>query len=200
MKNMVKNIVFDVGMVLIDFCWKRVCRKLGFEEHIIRDFDEHIINSDYWGRLDKGLIDLKEAIAGFIENVPQYESEINLFWEHAEEFVEEYDYVVPMIQQLQERGYNVYMLSNYPKELYELHWPKFKFYNMVNGYIVSAQSRLAKPDPAIYRLLCDKYGLKAEECLFFDDRQINVDAAIEVGMQAVLFEGYDTVKEKLGLA
>lgn len=199
MGRKVKNIVFDVGMVLVDFCWEKVCRNLGFDEHTIRAFNENIINSAYWERLDKGLIDTKEAIAGFIGALPQYGAEINMFWAHAEEFAEEYDYAAPMIKQLLECGYNVYLLSNYPQELYELHWPKFSFYNMVNGYIVSAQNKLAKPDPAIYRLLCRRYGLKAEECLFFDDRQVNADAAVGVGMQAVLFEGYDTVKEKLGL-
>ncbi len=194
---MIKNIVFDVGMVLVDFCWAQHCRNLGFDEEVIEAFDKYMISSNDWEQMDEGLMDEEEAIQHFIEAMPQYKEQVEIFWQHPEGFVKEYAYATPMIQQLQQKGYKVYLLSNYPLGIYQIHWPTFSFLERVDGYIVSAQECMKKPDERIYRLLCDRYQIKAEECLFVDDRQVNVDAAIAVGMESVLFEGYEKLMQYL---
>lgn len=199
MEKNIRNIVFDVGMVLIDFCWVKHCHRLGFDEEVIQAFETNMINSRYWELMDEGMIQEKDAIHEFIKKMPMYQKEIQRFWEQPEYFVEEYAYSTPMILELKKKEYKVYLLSNYPLDLYKRHWPAFSFYSFVDGFVVSAVERLKKPDPAIYKLLCDRYQLKAEECLFIDDRQINVDAAIKVGMQAVLFQGERELKKYLGL-
>lgn len=191
------NIVFDVGMVLIDFCWEKHCRRLGFDEAVIHAFDVNMIHSQYWSMLDEGLLEEEEAISQFLKCMPSYQKEIMKFWEQPEYFVEEYDYAAPMISRLKNLGYHVYLLSNYPYNLYKIHWPSFEFYSMVDGYVVSAAEKLRKPNPAIYKLLCNRYQLKPKECLFIDDRQDNVEAAMQVGMKAVLFEGYESLKAYL---
>ncbi len=195
MSKNIKNIIFDVGMVLIDFCWARHCRNLGFDEDIIEAFDKNMISSNYWDQMDEGLLSEEEAIAQFVQTMPQYKEQIELFWSQPEGFVEEYAYATPMIQQLKEQGYKIYLLSNYPLGMYRVHWPTFSFFKEVDGYIVSAQECMKKPDERIYRLLCERYHIQAEECLFIDDRQVNVDAAIAVGMDAVLFEGYEQLMQ-----
>lgn len=191
------NIVFDVGMVLIDFCWEKHCRRLGFDEAVIHAFDVNMIHSQYWSMLDEGLLEEEEAISQFLKCMPSYQKEIMKFWEQPEYFVEEYDYAAPMISRLKNLGYHVYLLSNYPYNLYKIHWPSFEFYSMVDGYVVSAAEKLRKPNPAIYKLLCNRYQLKPKECLFIDDRPDNVEAAMQVGMKAVLFEGYESLKAYL---
>lgn len=191
------NIVFDVGMVLIDFCWEKHCRRLGFDEAVIQAFDVNMIHSQYWSMLDEGLLEEEEAISQFLKCMPSYQKEIMKFWEQPEYFVEEYDYAAPMISRLKNLGYHVYLLSNYPYNLYKIHWLSFEFYSLVDGYVVSAAEKLKKPNPAIYKLLCNRYQLKPKECLFIDDRQDNVEAAIQVGMKAVLFEGYESLKAYL---
>lgn len=195
----IHNIIFDVGMVLIDFCWKKHCLNLGFGEEVIQAFETNMINSEFWGMLDEGLLDEEKAVSEFIKSMPSYQKEINEFWKHPEYFVEEYDYAAPMISKLKDLGYHVFLLSNYPLNLYKLHWPSFAFYSLVDGYVVSAIEKLKKPDPAIYKLLCNRYQLKPEECLFIDDRQVNVDAAMQVGMKAVLFESYGFLEEYLAI-
>ncbi len=194
MDKKIKNIIFDVGMVLVDFCWDRYCRELGLSEDVISAFDANMIQSKYWGRLDEGTMSEEEAIERFKEAMPELSSEIDRFWAEPERFVEEFSYATPLIKELQSKGYHVYLLSNYPLHLYEIHWPKFKFFSIIDGYVVSAVEKLCKPNPAIYKLLCERYDLKPEECLFIDDRQINVDAAAGTGMSGLLFEGVDSVK------
>lgn len=199
MDKNIKNIVFDVGMVLIDFCWKQHCKNLGFDDVIIESFDKNMISSECWDKLDEGTIREEDAIQAFIDAMPQYKEQIETFWKYPEGFVQEYSYATPMIQALKQKGYKVYLLSNYPLGMYQVHWPTFSFFSEVDGYIVSAQECMKKPDERIYRLLCDRYQLKAEECLFIDDRQINVDAAISIGMQSVLFENYEKLANDLKL-
>lgn len=197
MKKSIKNVVFDVGMVLIDFCWEKHCRNLGFGDEVIAAFDVNMIRSGYWDMLDAGSITTQDAIDKFMEVMPQYKKELEQFWTTQEGFVEEYTYSAPLVRELKEKGYNVYLLSNYPLDMYKLHWPAFEFYKIVDGYVVSAPEKIKKPDPAIYNLLCERYGLKAAECMFIDDRQENVDAAIQVGMDAALFRGYEELRKIL---
>lgn len=187
MEHRIKNIVFDVGMVLIDFCWEKACRSHGISEEAIACFDREMIHSIEWNRLDEGTMTEEEAIARFQERVPQYREELERFWSEPERFVEEYPYAAPMIRELKDKGFGVYLLSNYPEHMYQIHWPKFTFLPLVDGYVVSAPEKLAKPDPAIYRLLCDRFRLKPEECMFVDDREENVKAAEGLGMKGVLF-------------
>ena len=197
MEHKIKNVVFDVGNVLIDFCWERHCRRLGYTEDIIQSFGKQMVSSDCWDRLDEGTMEETEAIEEFIRRMPQYEAEIRKFWDTAEGFVEEYPYAAPMMDLLHKKGYKVYLLSNYPLEMYRLHWKRFHFFPYVDGYIVSAVEKMRKPDIRIYQLLCERYQLNPSECFFFDDRQENVDAAIHAGMKAELFTGYETVAKYL---
>jgi putative hydrolase of the HAD superfamily len=191
----IKNVIFDVGMVLIDFCWDGYCRELGFSEEIIAEFEKMMITSKYWHLLDEGTMTEEDAIIKFKEEIPQYAKEIDTFWEHPEHFVKEYDFAAPLVDELHSKGYYVYLLSNYPLRLHELHWNLFKFFPKIDGYIVSAKEKLCKPDPAIYHLLCDRYNLDPSECLFVDDRQENVDAARSIGMDALLFTDEKKLRE-----
>lgn len=197
MSEKIRNIIFDVGNVLIDFCWQAVCEQLGYSREIIETFDKYMITSGYWDQLDEGTIQQEDAIEEFVKAMPQYESEVREFWNHAEDFVKEYDYAFSMIEGLKKKGYGVYLLSNYPLEMYKLHWPSFSFYSIVDGYVVSAVEKLRKPDKAIYKLLCDRYQLEEASCLFFDDRAVNVEAAISCGMKAKLFTGIETVEKTI---
>ena len=77
-----------------------------------------------------------------------------------------------------------------------MHWPRFKFLPIADGLFISGYEKITKPDPEIYRLLESRFGIKLEECLFVDDRQVNIDGAEAVGMQAVLFTGYDDIVKR----
>lgn len=194
---MIKNIVFDVGMVLIDFCWREYCRDLGFSEDIVEKFGENVVLTDIWNQLDHGTISLEEANGIFKQRIPECADKIDLFWEKQEGMVKEYDYSLPLVLELKSKGYHVYLLSNYPKDMYEHQWPGFRFLKEVDGYIVSSLEKRIKPNPDIYELLCERYHLLPEECLFVDDRLENVEAAIGCGMQAVVFENYEAFRRDL---
>ena len=89
---------------------------------------------------------------------------------------------------IKEAGYRIFILSNAADSFYT-YFPSFLPLNFFDGIVVSADVRMIKPDPGIYRYLLERYGLKAEECLFVDDVQANVNGAVAVGMQAFRFTG-----------
>lgn len=194
---MIKNIVFDVGGVLVDFCYMEYMRKLGFPEEVCKEFESDIILSQLWNDMDKGVLLMDEAKIKFKARLREMyrpcDREVDLFVENIKGIVKEYDYAEPLLQRLKDSGYKVYILSNYPKDLSDLHWKDFKFLPVADGYIISAYERIVKPDEKIYRLLTERFGVNLSESVFIDDRQINIDAAEKLGMQAILFRDHDTL-------
>ena len=187
----IKNIVFDVGGVLVDFCFREYMYELGFDKDTVELFTEHMIFSKHWDELDRGVLTHKEAEEIFKKEIPGHDKEMDLFWKNLMGIVKEYDYSENLLVKLKQKGFGIYILSNYPKELSDLHWPTFNFLKNADGKIISGYERIAKPDIEIYKLLESRYGLDLKESLFVDDRQINIDGAKMAGMQGLLFNDYD---------
>ncbi len=191
--KMIRNVIFDVGMVLVDFRWKEyMSDDLGFSPETVKLFGERIVINPLWDELDLGVRDKEDIFRKMREAVPGHESEVDRFFENIEGIVESYPYSKEWLKDLKARGYSVFLLSNYPGEFFALHeQTKFDFLNYVDGKVVSGFERVSKPDPEIYRRLLSRYSLKAEECIFLDDRKKNILAAKREGMEAILFTSYE---------
>lgn len=200
---MIKNIVFDVGMVLVDFCYMDYMKRLGFPEETCGAFEKYIIMSELWNDMDRGELMMDEAEVRFKERLRKMyrpcDREVEVFISNIKGIVREYDYSKPLLQGLKDAGYKVYILSNYPMDMSDLHWKDFSFLQVADGYIISAYEKIVKPDERIYRLLTERFGVKLEESVFIDDRQINVDAAEKLGMSGILFKGYNELLSELNL-
>lgn len=195
--NKIKNVIFDVGMVLVDFRWHDYMMDLGISEPAADELGKRMIMSEFWKELDRGAALEKNAPDYFKGLMPEYAEEIDLFWKNPKELVREFDYAAPMIRGLKKAGYRVYLLSNYPAELSELHWPAFSFFHDIDGKIISAVEGLVKPEEQIYRLLMKRYRLKPEECIFLDDREDNINTARKLGMTGIVFYSYEEAAEEL---
>jgi putative hydrolase of the HAD superfamily len=187
----IKNVVFDVGMVLVDFRWRALMADLGFDPDLIEKLGKEMIMSEGWKRMDRGEWDEDEAPDYYAGRMPEYADRIKAFWDNKADVVREFDYAEPMIRKLKAAGYKVYLLSNYPLKLSKLHWPTFTFINEVDGWVISAEEKLVKPDPKIYERLMDKYGLEPEESIFLDDLSGNVEAAKKLGIHGIVFKNYN---------
>lgn len=197
-KTMIKNVIFDVGMVLVNFRYREYLRDLGFSQDIEEIFCKRIVESPLWGELDKGIRETEDIVNEMKNNVMDYPDEAELFFENIHDIVETYPYAFPWIEELKQKGLCVYLLSNYPKELFNIHSKgKFTFMDAIDGKIVSGYVKIVKPDPAIYQLLLDTYNLRPEECVFLDDRKENIEAAGKLGMHTILFENYNQSKTLL---
>lgn len=189
---MIRNVVFDVGNVLVNFCWQELMDDLGLSR-LKEQFGNTVFGSHWWGELDRGVLDEDEVLNFLREDNREHYKEFDLIWSNRDKLVEPYDYTLKMIDALKERGLKVYLLSNYPKNLFELHTKSgcFPFIDKVDGKVVSGFVKLVKPEREIYEYLLNKYSLKAEECVFLDDRKENIEAAKKLGMNGILFEEYE---------
>lgn len=196
---MIKNVIFDVGFVLVDFRWRDLMKDLKIPKDIQEKFAKTVFGSHWWNELDRGVLEEDEVVNKLREdNSPHYE-EFDLVWSNRDKIVEPFDYAVGMIEDLKAKGLKVYLLSNYPKSLFTMHTEcgRFPFIDKVDGKVVSGFVQLVKPDREIYEYLLKEYNLKAEECVFIDDREENVDAAKEIGINGIWFWNYEQMMKEL---
>lgn len=194
---MIKNVVFDIGNVLVSFRWDDLATELGFDEDNIRVMNERVIG-DRWNELDRGVMSEAEAVEYIKEALPGMEEKFDVLWSRIGEVIDPYDYSKDWVMDLKAKGANVYLLSNFPRELFtRLSKTKMPFLPYVDGKIISAFVQKIKPDAEIYECLMDTYGLNPEECIFIDDRKVNVDAALALGMQGIVFTSYEEVRKEL---
>ncbi|MGN1102184.1 MAG: HAD family hydrolase [Huintestinicola sp.] len=188
---MIKNVIFDIGLVLIDFDWA------DFVHGIVNDEKaEKVINAATWGNktwneLDRGVLPFDEVIKLFQKNATGYEKEIKLLFDRLGECPRRKPYAIPWIKELKAKGCGVYYLSNFFEYLMQEAPDVLDFIPYMDGGIFSCHEKITKPDPEIYRRLCAKYDLIPSECVFIDDSPANIESARKFGLNAVLFEGYE---------
>ena len=180
---MIKNIIFDVGMVLVNWDPHAAFQELGFDEKTEEAVGNATVYSDAWNESDRSVLDAEEQLAVFVQNAPEYEKEIRLFWENVARAIYQYDYSRAWIRELKQKGYHVYILSNYGAWTYaKTKDQSLGFLKDVDGALFSFEVKQIKPEPEIYHSLLERFHLRAEECVFLDDRQNNVDGAIACGI------------------
>ena len=189
---MIRNMVFDIGNVLMDFRWKEYMRSLfGENEALIQTINQGIWHNGCWAAMDKGEMDGAATLRSAVAFAPQYEKEIKLTLDRVALAFHNFEYAIPWVQELKRMGLNVYYLSNYSAFSIAANSEVLNFIPYMDGGVFSFEVKAVKPEPEIYRCLCDKYYLKPEECLFTDDVPANVKGAQACGFQGIVFEGYE---------
>ena len=102
-----------------------------------------------------------------------------------------------IVRDLHEAGIPVLGLTNWSAELYPHAPARFEILGLFDHVVVSGEIGAAKPDPAAYRVVIERSGVPPEALVFVDDKQVNVDAAAALGMDAICFTGADELREQL---
>ena len=196
---MIKNVIFDIGNVLVDFRWRVLMEELGLPAETQAIFAKTVFGSRWWGELDHGIYEEAEILAHFREDNKEHLDEFDLVWDNRGRLVEPYAYAVAWIEQLKASGLKVYLLSNYPRDVFTLHMECgcFPFLDRVDGRVVSGFVKMVKPNADIYEYLLSEYGLAAGEGVFVDDREENVETARALGMKGIVFQGYEQACSEL---
>ena len=194
---MIKNIVFDVGKVLVDFDWQSLFDALGFSPEAYEEVAKATVQSELWNEFDRSKMADEEILEGFLEHAPGRRNEVMRFWDNIGSCIRRYDYAFPWIRSLQERGYGVYLLSNYPRRIYSQSIEELAFVEIVDGAVFSYEVQYIKPEREIYEALLRKYGLNPTECVFIDDNRANIVAANELGMATIHFHTKSQAEEEL---
>jgi len=187
---MIKNVIFDYGNVLVD--WNPAYLFLpvfGGDEEKCRFFTDNVCNRDWFTRMDRGE-DMDRCVAELQAAYPQYADAVAMFRDRWFDMCNgDIPGMVEIIQELKDKGIGVYGLTNWPAETFAEARRRFQTLASIDNYVVSSAVRLAKPEPAIYKLLLSKFNLKAQECVFIDDRADNVNAAKALGMSGIVYPG-----------
>lgn len=201
---MIKNVIFDLGNVLIDFKPIKYIKSLGYDDEKALEIFNKTIKDSIWADMDRGIYRDKESyVKAFDEKYPEIQDDIDKFlggpW--MENVIFPLKDNLKMIDLVKEKGLKYYILSNYPKDAFEYTYDMCPFIQNGDGMVISYDVLMIKPDKNIYLKLLDKYGLKANECLFIDDLDINVEGAKSVGINAFVFkdleDGYKKLEEYL---
>ncbi len=184
---MIKNIIFDLGNVLINFKPEKFLLRYTKDEKYIKSLISKIIRDEVWLSLDRGVISLENAKHEFIEKYPEERSHILRFFKEWMEMLTPIEENIEILSELKSNAYKVYVLSNYIEEAYDYIKLKNIFFSLFDGIIISAEEKVIKPEPKIYQKLIEKYDLVPEECVFIDDSQINLLQARKKGMKTILF-------------
>ena len=195
---MIRNVIFDFGNVLID--WNPAYLFLPYfngDEDKCQYFTDNICNREWFTRMDRGET-MDKCVADLQAQYPQYADAVAMFRDRWFDMCNgEIAGMLEIIQDLKAKGVGVYGLTNWPAETFEEARRRFKTIASIDNYIVSSYVKLAKPEPAIFKLLLSKFNLKPQECVFIDDRKDNVDAAIAQGMSGIIYPG--TAQELLSI-
>lgn len=194
---MIKTIIFDIGNVLAGFDWWEFYKGFGFSDEMRERLGRATTNSEDWKEYDRGCKTDEEMLQLFIENDPEIEQQIRQVLADLGGMVTRYDYAIPWIQELKEKGYQVLVLSNFSQKALRECWHALDFLPYTDGGILSFQDKLIKPMPEIYHLILSRYHLKAEECVFMDDYLPNIEAAEKEGLHAFQFISQAQAVEEL---
>lgn len=196
---MIRNIVFDVGKVLVYFEPERHLKNLGYDEETQRIVNNAMFAHPTWNECDRGVLSTEELIQLYISHAPSYAKEIREAFLKVEGAIDLLPHTMDWIKDLKNKGYRLYIISNYGEYTYEQTKEKLAFLPFMDGVIFSYQYKIIKPDLEIYRQLLTEYNLKAEECVFIDDKPENVEAARKVGYYGIQFLDYEQAKQELQL-
>lgn len=194
-----RNIIFDFGNVLVQWHPELVYGEYFGDEAKAWWFLRHVADIDWRQRIDAG-----ESFDGCIAEkqarFPEYKAAIALYRDKWREMLtDEVPGMREVINKLKDNGYEIYGLTNWSMETFPEAREHFGILQMIDRYVVSGAEGLVKPDHRLFRVLLDRYRLKAEECTFIDDNADNVAAAKALGMTGIVFTGAEELRKQLGL-
>ena len=196
---MIRNIVFDMGNVIIRFDPLWFMDKEGITDPADRQLVmRELFQSVEWALMDRGDLTEQTAEPRILPRIPDRlkESVRRLLYQWADER-DGIEGMEDLVRQLKEAGYGVYLLSN-ASVAQPAYWTRYPASRYFDGTLISAEVRRIKPMDEIYRIFLDRFRLRAEECVFVDDLSANVAAAVANGWQGIVFHG-DVAELKEGL-
>lgn len=193
---MIKNIIFDLGNVLIGFKPEEFINK-NIKEEYREKFFNVVFKGQEWADLDRGVLEYSDAVKIFSERVPECSSEIKkLFDNYILDVLEPIEKNIEIMKSLKGK-YKLYVLSNFHYPAFDYIFKNWEFFKYFDGKIVSGHCKLLKPEKEIYKLLCSSYSLNPDECVFIDDTKVNIEAAEKFGIKGIHLTDINILEEKL---
>lgn len=186
---MIRNIVFDMGKVLVGYDPMLVCG-----HHIENTEDRErvctaVFASPEWVLLDMGVLPEEQAVKQMCSRLPER------LRRSAELCMRDWDQynmwpvkeMEPLIRELKKRGFGIYLCSNASLRLLTCFQQVIPATDCFDGMLFSAEVKCIKPQKEMYQHLFERFALKPEECFFIDDLPANIEGARACGMDGYCF-------------
>ena len=185
---MTRNLVFDFGKVLVEYDFVDFFRRLIPDARRCMQLASIMTDDETLRRFDREEKPIEELVKDLISENPAFEDEIRLFAERYPEIITgEMPGMKELLARLKGEGFSLYGLSNWCSKVY-VTMGQYDIFQLMDGYVISSEEHLVKPEAEIYHRLYEKFGLKPEECIFADDKQENIEGALRTGMRGIVFE------------
>jgi 2-haloacid dehalogenase len=198
MKAEHSTVVFDLGGVLIDWDPRYLYRKLfDGDDAAMEDFLANVCSPCWNDQQDAGRT-FAEACALLKVSHPKEAQLIDAWFERYDEMLGgEIPGSVEILTELKDRGVALYALSNWSAETFPFAVKRFKWLSWFRGILLSGEVRLLKPDPRIFKVFIERFGIDPARSIYIDDRSGNVQAAVETGMRGILFTDSGSLRREL---
>ncbi len=182
----VDTVVFDFGGVLVDWDPRYLYRKIFTNPAEMEQFLSEICTPAWNIEQDRGR-PWEEAVALLTAQFPQYHAEIRAYSDRWEETVAgAFEDTVAVLMELKQTGIPLYAITNFSAEKLKIAGQRFPFlHEPFLGVVVSGDEKLIKPDPAIFHVLYNRYGVAPERAVFIDDSAANIATARNLGMHGI---------------
>lgn len=194
---MIDTIIFDIGNVLAAFCWEKSFKKVLNDDEFSLISKITVLDEDKWIMMDKGEKTYEELLDLYSKDCTHLKVKMDLAFKQVYSDIVAFDYSSDWLKECKDKGFKVYILSNYGDVPFNLSKPRFDFLKYSDGGIISYQIKEVKPSKAIFKALCDKYNIKPQNAIFIDDSLKNIKGATGFGINTVLFENYKQAKDDI---
>ncbi|MGN0908554.1 MAG: HAD family hydrolase [Succinivibrio sp.] len=200
----IKNVVFDLGGVLIDWNPAYVYKSVFHDDAKLKYFLENVCTGEWNSQMDRGR-PFDDCIRELQAKFPEYKDEIAMWKTRWPDMLQgSITQGVELLNAVKKSGkYTPYALTNWSAETFPIAFKLFPFLNDFEGIVVSGEEKMTKPDKGLYLTLFERYRLNPEECLYVDDNDANIETGRSRGMVAISFkdpeEGYKKAMKRLNL-
>lgn len=198
MTTNIKAIIFDYGNVLLEWNPRYVYQRYFSNDPAgMEDFLKEIDFMAWNAQQDKGRT-FAEGVEALSKQFPHHAHLIQAYHDHwVDSIGEAYWETVEIMQQLKQKGYPIYGLSNWSAETFPYARERFNFFELFDDMVISGAVGFVKPEPEIFQILLEKIEKPAQECLFIDDSLPNIEQANAMGFQTIHFVSPSQLKDLL---
>jgi putative hydrolase of the HAD superfamily len=194
---MVRNVIFDLGGVVLDWNPDRIVAGIVPEPGLQSSYRQSLFGHADWREFDRGTVTEAELIERLAVRLGRTAEDWKSTLDAIRHSLVEKTDTVNLIRALQRRGVSLYCLSNMPVDVYSHLKVQHTFWDAFSGIVISGEVKMMKPEPEVFAHLLTTFGLRANESVFIDDLAANVEAAKQTGMQAILFKDARQCEEEL---
>lgn len=196
---MIRNIIFDIGGVLLDYNPKTYLDKLNIEDSKRKELNDIIFHDQKWKDCLNGFITNSELIEYLVKENLKYKNEIEqiLIKDNLKYMLPPKQEMIEYYKSLKQKEYKIYLCSNITKDTYDYIKDNFEIIQIADGGVFSCFENISKPSVEIYYKLIEKYNLNMEESILIDDTKRNIISSNDIGLKGILFNNIEDIKEVL---